>query len=75
MGLPEERGRSGRGSRAREEAGARSWARSWSPPLATGELSPHPFTPVPPLPPDTFHLLVPLQKGSNRAGSHPGVLR
>ncbi|XP_047627208.1 acetyl-coenzyme A synthetase, cytoplasmic isoform X3 [Phacochoerus africanus] len=32
MGLPEERGRSGRGSRAREEAGARSWARSWSPP-------------------------------------------
>ncbi|XP_028355365.1 acetyl-coenzyme A synthetase, cytoplasmic isoform X3 [Physeter macrocephalus] len=32
MGLPEERGRSGGGSGVREEAGARSRARSWSPP-------------------------------------------
>ncbi|KAF4023578.1 hypothetical protein G4228_015211 [Cervus hanglu yarkandensis] len=32
MGLPEERSRSGSGSRAREEAGARSRVRSWSPP-------------------------------------------
>lgn len=32
MGLPEERGRSGSGSGGREEAGARSRARSWSPP-------------------------------------------
>lgn len=32
MGLPEERGRSGGGSGGREEAGARTGARSWSPP-------------------------------------------
>ena len=32
MGLPEERSRSGSGSGAREEAGARSPTRSWSPP-------------------------------------------
>ncbi|XP_033695691.1 acetyl-coenzyme A synthetase, cytoplasmic isoform X6 [Tursiops truncatus] len=32
MGLPEERGRSGGGSGVREEAGARSRGRSWSPP-------------------------------------------
>uniref|UniRef100_A0A8C6AJY7 Propionate--CoA ligase n=2 Tax=Monodontidae TaxID=9747 RepID=A0A8C6AJY7_MONMO len=32
MGLPEERGRSGGGSGVREEAGARSRVRSWSPP-------------------------------------------
>ncbi|KAL4695803.1 hypothetical protein H8957_001914 [Semnopithecus entellus] len=32
MGLPEERGRSGSGSRGQEEAGAGGRARSWSPP-------------------------------------------
>lgn len=32
MGLPEERRKSGSGSRAREETGAEGWVRGWSPP-------------------------------------------
>ncbi|KAI2594544.1 acyl-CoA synthetase short chain family member 2 [Homo sapiens] len=45
MGLPEERVRSGSGSRGQEEAGAGGRARSWSPPPEnSGETLPRNFT-------------------------------